>query len=109
MPEIGFNESHLQIQAINARVQEFERAKDWGATIAGLHEQLEHPCAHHQLAAYEVWDKIHELHKRAGDYDAAIAAKQEAVRTGYRSEPHPDAGIAESAALFGVLTGAAAW
>ena len=82
-------------------MQESEKAKDWGAAIAGLHELLEHPCAHHQLAAYEVWDNIHEPHKRAGDYDAAIAAKQEAVRAGYRSEPDPDADIAECHLLAG--------
>jgi len=74
MPEISFNESYRQIRAINERVQQSEKAKDWGAAIACLHELLEHPCAHHQVAAYEVWDNIHELHKRAGDYDAAIAA-----------------------------------
>jgi tetratricopeptide (TPR) repeat protein len=101
MPEISFNESYREIQAINERVQESEKAKDWSSAIAGLHELLDHPCAHHQVAAYEVWDNIHELHKRAGDYDAAIAAKQEAVRAGYRSEPHPDADIAECHLLAG--------
>ncbi|HWG74487.1 MAG TPA: SEC-C metal-binding domain-containing protein [Acidimicrobiales bacterium] len=101
MAEISFNESYGQIRAINVRVQEAEKAKDWGAAIAGLHELLDQPCAHHQVAAYEVWDNIHELHKSAGDYDAAIAAKQEAVRAGYRSEPHPDADIAECHLLAG--------
>ncbi len=101
MPEISFNESCRQFRAINDRVQEAEKAKDWGEAIAGLHEMLGHPCAHHQVAVYEVWDSIHELHKRAGDYDAAIAAKQEAVRAGYRSEPHPDADISECYLLAG--------
>ncbi len=101
MPEISFNESYRQIRAINDRVQESEKAKDWGAAIAGLHELLDHPCAHHQVGACEVWDDIHELHKRAGDYDAAIAAKREAVRTGYRSEPQSDADIAECHFLAG--------
>jgi tetratricopeptide (TPR) repeat protein len=101
MPEISFKESDRQIRAINERVREAEKAKDWGSAIAGLHELLDHPCAHHQVVAYEVWDNIHELHKRAGDYDAAIAAKQEAVRAGYRSEPDPDADIAECHLLAG--------
>jgi hypothetical protein len=30
MWEISFNESNVQIQAINERVQEAEKAKDWG-------------------------------------------------------------------------------
>lgn len=101
MPEININESDRQIRAISERVREAEKAKDWGAAIAGLHELLDHPCAHHQVAAYEVWDNIHELHKCAGDYDAAIAAKHEAVQAGYRSVPHPDADIAECHLLAG--------
>ena len=101
MPEISFNESDRQIRAMNNRVREREQASDWEAAIAALHELLDHPCSHHQVAAYEVWDNIHELHKRAGDYDAAIAAKQEAVRAGYRSEPDPDADIAECHLLAG--------
>ena len=101
MPDITFDESYRQIRAITDRVLESEKAKDWDAALAGLHEVLEHPCAHHQVAVYEVWDEIHELHKRAGDYDEAIAAKQQAVRAGYRSVPHPDADIAECHLLAG--------
>lgn len=95
MPEITFEESCRQIQAVTDRVREWEKNKDWAAALAGLHELLGHPCAHHQVDAYEVWDDIHEIHKQAGDYDAAIAAKQEAVRVGYRSVPDPDADIAD--------------
>lgn len=101
MPEITFNESSRQIRAINDRVHERKQAKDWQGAVAGLHELLDHPCAHHEIVAYEVWDDIHELLKRAGDYDGAIAAKQEAVRAGYRSVPHPDADIAECHLLAG--------
>lgn len=101
MPKISFNESCRQIRAITDRVHEREKAKDWDGALGGLQELLDHPCAHHQVAAYEVWDDIHELHKRAGDYDAAIGAKREAVRAGYRSEPHPDADIAECHLLAG--------
>ena len=91
MPQISFKESDRQIRAISQRVREAEKAKDWGAAIAGLYELLDNPCAHHQVAAYEVWDNIHELHKRAGDYHAAIAAKHEAVHAGYRSVPQETA------------------
>src|SRR5579875_3913651 len=102
MPQISFKESDRQIRAISQRVREAEKAKDWGAAIAGLYELLDNPCAHHQVAAYEVWDNIHELHKRAGDYDAAIAAKHEAVHAGYRSvRQHPGADIAECHLLAG--------
>lgn len=48
---------------------------------------------HHQVVTYDVWDNIHEFNKREGDYDAAIAAKQEAIRAGYQSVPIPDADI----------------
>ncbi|MDQ6616307.1 MAG: hypothetical protein M3083_16590 [Actinomycetota bacterium] len=95
MPEITFEESSRQIRAIADRVRESEKKQDWGAALAGLHEGLGHPCAHHQVVAYEVWDDIHEVHKQAGDYDAGIDAKQESVRVGYRSVPDPDADIAE--------------
>ena len=95
MPEITFEESCRQIEAITGRVREHERRQDWAGALAGLHELLEHPCAHYQVVAYEVWDELHEVHKQAGDYDAAIAARQEAVRLGYRSVPDPDADIAE--------------
>jgi hypothetical protein len=33
MSEISFNESYVQIQAINGRVQEAEKAKDWGPAV----------------------------------------------------------------------------
>lgn len=95
MPEITFEESLRQISAIRDRVRESEKKKDWDAALAGLHELLAHPCAHHQVLAYEVWDDIHSTLKQKGDYDAAIAAKQEAVRLGYRSEPDPEADVAE--------------
>ena len=101
MPEISFNRSCQEIRAITDRVQERKQAKDWDGALGGLHDLLDHPCAHHQVTAYEVWDDLHELHKRCGDYDAAIAAKQEAVRAGYRSVPDPDADIAECHLLAG--------
>ncbi len=95
MPEITYEASSRQIEAIAERVRVRQRDRDLAAAIAGLHELLAHPCAPHQVVAFEVWDALHELHKQAGEHDAAIAAKQEAVRLGYRSEPDPDADIAE--------------
>ena len=75
MPDINSNQSCQQIRAISDRVQEHKEADDWDGALGGLHDLLEHACAHHQVTAYEVWDELHELNKRAGDYDAAIAAK----------------------------------
>jgi tetratricopeptide (TPR) repeat protein len=101
MPEISPTESDRQIRAITDRVRRSEKASDWDAATDALHELLGHPCAHHQVLAYEVWDGIHELRKRAGDHDGAITAKREAVAAGYRSVPDPDADIAECQLLAG--------
>lgn len=101
MPEISFTESSRQIRAITDRVQRSEKANDWDGAAEALQELLGHPCAHHQVLAHEVWDDIHELRKRAGDYDGAISAKREAVAAGYRSVPDPDADIAECQLLAG--------
>ena len=95
MPEITYEASSRQIEAIAARARASERDGDLAAALAGLHELLGHPCAPHQVVASEVWDEVHEPHKATGDHDAAIATKAEAVRLGYRSEPDPDADFAE--------------
>lgn len=41
MPQISFKESDQQIRAINDRVREAEKSRDWDAAIAGLHELLD--------------------------------------------------------------------
>lgn len=101
MPEITHEASTRQIEAIAERVRASQREGDLAAAVAGLHELLAHPCAPHQVVAFEVWDELHEVHKQAGDYDAAIAARAEAVRLGYRSEPDPDADIAHCHLMAG--------
>lgn len=95
MPEITFEDSLRQIERVSRQARVAEEAGDLTAAIGHLRELLAHPCAHHQVAAYEVWDDIHHLYRRAGDHDAAIAAKQAAIEHGYRSEPDPEADIAE--------------
>ncbi len=65
-----------------------EAVERWRAVLA-------HPCAHHQVAAYEILDEIHRAYREAGHYDDAIAAKREAIAAGYRSVPDPEADIAE--------------
>ena len=49
--------------------------------IAAWTSLLGHPCAHHQIPAYEVWDEIHQARRRAGRFDDAIAAKRTAIET----------------------------
>jgi hypothetical protein len=100
MPEISLNESCRQIRAMNERVQESEQAKDRDAAISGLHELLAHPCAHHQVAAYEVWDNIHELQSAlATTTPPSPPSRKRCGR--YRSEPHPDSDIVECHLLAG--------
>jgi tetratricopeptide (TPR) repeat protein len=65
-----------------------EAAERWRVVLA-------HPCAHHQVATYEILDEIHRAYREAGRYDDAIAAKREAIAAGFRSVPDPEADIAE--------------
>jgi hypothetical protein len=101
MPHISFEESVRQIRVLTCRVDQRTEAKDWVGAVDALHALLAHPCAPHQIAADEVWDELHQVYKRLGDHDAAIAAKREAVAVGFRSQPHPDADIAECHLLAG--------
>ena len=95
MPEITYEESLRQTNQLGRRAREAGKADDLATAIDLWRELLAHPCAHHQVVAYEVWDDIHQLYRRAGNYDAAIDAKQTAIELGYRSEPDPEADIAE--------------
>ncbi len=95
MAEITFAESWRQLQSLTDQAEQAmaERRPDeaverWWAVLA-------HPCAHHQVAAYEILDEIHRAYREAGHYDDAIAAKREAIAAGYRSVPDPEADIAE--------------
>jgi hypothetical protein len=95
MAEITVAESWRQIGALTDRAEQAtaggrpdEAVERWRAVLA-------HPCAHHQVAAYEILDEIHRACREAGRYDDAIAAKREAIAAGYRSEPDPEADIAE--------------
>ena len=95
VPEITYEESLRQTNQLARRAGEAGKAGDFAEAISIWHELLAHPCAHHQVVAYEVWDDIHQLCRRAGDYDAAIDAKRTAIELGYRSDPDPEADIAE--------------
>ena len=95
MAEITFEESRRQIVALTDRVEQAaaDGEPDEAAELWRL--VLTHPCAHHQVAAYEILDEAYRAYREAGLYDEAIAAKREAISAGYRSVPDPEADIAE--------------
>lgn len=95
MPEITYEESIRQTNELGRRAGEAGKVGDVATAISLWHELLVHPCAHHQVVAYEVWEEIHQVQRRAGEYDAAIEAKKTAIELGYRSEPDAEADIAE--------------
>ncbi|MCP4223522.1 MAG: hypothetical protein GY773_09295, partial [Actinomycetia bacterium] len=69
MTEITVEESFAQIEALNQRA---DRARTEGRhddAIDALTELLAHPCAHHQIYDWEVLNDIHELHRRAKQWD----------------------------------------
>lgn len=95
MAEITVDESLRQIRTLIARAEEATDEHRWAEAVEHWREVLAHPCAQHQVIDYEVLDQIHEIWRRAGRYEAAIAAKREAIAAGYRSLPDPEADIAE--------------
>jgi tetratricopeptide (TPR) repeat protein len=95
MAEITVEESWRQVRRLTDRAEQAmsdgrsdEAVERWRAVLA-------HPCAHHQVAAYEILDEIHRAYREAGRYDDAIGAKREAIAAGFRSVPDPEADIAE--------------
>jgi tetratricopeptide (TPR) repeat protein len=95
MAEITVEESWRRIRTLTDPAEQAmaegrpdEAAERWRVVLA-------HPCAHHQVATYEILDEIHRAYREAGRYDDAIAAKREAIAAGFRSVPDPEADIAE--------------
>ena len=95
MAEITVDESWRQIRALVDRAEQTAGERRWTDAVERLRAVLAHPCAHHQVVAYEVLDEIHQTWRQACRYDDAIAAKREAIEAGYRSVPDPEADIAE--------------
>jgi tetratricopeptide (TPR) repeat protein len=95
MAEITVEESWRQIQALIGRAEGAADERRWADAVEYWHQVLGHPCAHHQVMPDEVLDEVHQIWRRAGRYDEAIAAKREAIAAGYRSAPDPEADIAE--------------
>jgi tetratricopeptide (TPR) repeat protein len=77
------------------RAEAAGRAGEWDEAVAAWRAVLAHSGAEHSLLDYEILDEIHQLLRRAGRHDEAIAAKREAIAAGYRSSPDPEADIAE--------------
>ena len=77
------------------RVEAARAAGDDVAELDACWALLEHPCAPHQVVEHEVLDEIHHALRRLGRCDEAIQAKREANDADYRSNPDPEADIAE--------------
>ena len=95
MAEITFEESLRQIRVLTDQAEQAMSERRPDEAVERWRAVLAHPCAHHQVAAYEILDEIHRAYRKAGHYDDAISAKREAIAAGYRSEPDPEADIAE--------------
>ena len=95
MAEITIDESWRQIQALIDRAEQAMADGRPDEAVDRWRAVLDHPCAHHQLAAYEILDEIHRAYRETGHYEDAIAAKREAIEAGFRSVPDPEADIAE--------------
>jgi len=92
---ISFAESSRQIDELVKVAEAAARTGPVDDAVAAWRRVLGHPCAHHQVIDYEIIDEIHRLLRAAGRYEEAIEAKREAIAAGYRSEPDPEADIAE--------------
>lgn len=101
MPVITYEQSCAEIDALLRQAHDAQRALDPSAAIAAFERLLDHPCAPHQAHAHELWEELHQQHRQAREYDAAIAAKRRAIELGYASEPDPEADIAECHLLAG--------
>lgn len=94
-PRITFLRSIEQIRALSERVDAARDSGDGEAEIEACWALLEHPCAPHQVVEHEVLDEIHQVQRRLGRFDEAIQTKREAIQAGVRSNPDPEADIAE--------------
>ena len=94
-PPITLNQSYAEIAELWREVDDARQAGDPERGLKACWAVLEHPCAHHQVVEHEVLDDIHQLLRRLGRYEEAIQAKREAIDAGCRSNPDPEADIAE--------------
>lgn len=95
MPEITYTESDRQIKELEDRARQARDDGNREAELAAYRELVAHPCANHQLDLAFIHDEIHQLLRSLRRYDEAIEAKRAAIAAGYRSNPDPEADIAE--------------
>lgn len=91
----SFAESSRQIDELVKLAEAAANKGQVDEAVAAWRRVLDHPCAHHEVIDYEILDEIHRLLRGAGRYEEAIEAKREAIAAGYRSDPDPEADIAE--------------
>jgi hypothetical protein len=89
MAETTVDGSWREIRALIDRAEQAVEERRWEEAVDRWRAVLGHPCAHHQIAMYEILDEIHGTWRRAGRYEDAIAAKRKAIAAGYRSVPDP--------------------
>jgi hypothetical protein len=89
------NDPTATLDDLVARAETAGSAGEWDEALAAWRAILTHPDAEDSLLEYEILDEIHQLLRRAGRHEEAIAAKREAIAAGYRSTPDPEADIAE--------------
>lgn len=92
---IDVEESDEEIRVLWGRVEAARDARDAHAELDACWALLEHPCAHHQVVEHEVLDDVFQVLRRMRRFDEAIQAKREAIDAGFRSNPDPEADIAE--------------
>lgn len=92
---ITIAESSRQIGHLTAAAEEAERTGSVDEAVTRWRAVLDHPCAAHQVDVQEILDEIHHLLRKGGRYEEAIGAKREAIAAGYRSQPDPEADVAE--------------
>lgn len=95
MPKITYSESLRQIDDLEDRVQQARDVGDREAELAAYRELAAHPCVHHHLDLGHIHDEVFQLLRNLKRYDEAMEAKRAAIASGYRSNPDPEADIAE--------------
>ncbi|MFP3883602.1 MAG: SEC-C metal-binding domain-containing protein [Actinomycetota bacterium] len=96
MPKITYPEALRQIDDLEDRIRKARDARDPESELAAYRDLAVHPCTRHELDLAHVHDEIHQLLRKLGRYDEAIEAKRAAIDAGYRSNPDPEADIAET-------------
>lgn len=89
------SDSSVSLVDLVERAQAAERAGEWDDAVAVWRTLLALPRPELSLLDYEILEEIHQVLRRAGRHDEAIAAKREAIAAGYRSTPDAEADIAE--------------